>query len=571
MAYQALYRRFRPKSFDEVLGQEHITTTLKNQIVSDNIAHAYLFSGTRGTGKTSTAKIFARAVNCLNTEDGNPCNECDACKGIYDESVMDIIEMDAASNNSVDDIRELRENVKYPPSKCRYKVYIIDEVHMLSKGAFNALLKTLEEPPKHLIFILATTEPQKLPATILSRCQRYDFKRITVNDIVENMKNICNELGVKVEEKALHLIARNSDGAMRDALSILDQCVSFAESEITYDYVISALGIVNNDLIFNVTDSIIDNRADKALEIVDKIVQNGKDVHQFIKDLIAHFRNLMVVKTSENVESIIDGSIEYIGQLQEQSQKIELNKIITFLSILSEAETQSKWSSQPRIILEVSIIKMINTSSITSIDSLIDRISYIEESINSGALITRQTEATPNRSTKKKINTINRETTAKPESIKANEENTIKKEISKENKEEIHNKEVTDNDVSENIVQTDVDMTEILDEWESVLKEIKSEKISLYALIMEGRPVNFKNNVLSIAFEEGYAFHREAVDKPDNKIFIQNLLSKYFKTKIEVKFVMATDKLSSQGKEEKQVLIDKAISIFGEDVVEIEE
>ena len=230
--YQALYRQYRPKTFDEVLGQEHITRTLRQQVLKGNIGHAYLFSGTRGTGKTSAAKILSRAVNCLNPQDGNPCNECEICKGILDESLMDVIEMDAASNNSVDDVRDLKEKVIYPPSRARFKVYIIDEVHMLSKGAFNALLKTLEEPPKHLIFILATTEPERLPQTILSRCQRFDFKRITNKDIVLNMKNITGGLNVEIEDRVLSLIARNSDGAMRDALSLLDQCISFNNEKI---------------------------------------------------------------------------------------------------------------------------------------------------------------------------------------------------------------------------------------------------------------------------------------------------------------------------------------------------
>lgn len=552
MAYQAFYRRFRPKTFDNVLGQEHITTTLKNQIVNNNIAHAYLFSGTRGTGKTSTAKIFARAVNCLNSVDGNPCNDCEACRGIHDESIMDIIEMDAASNNSVDDIRELRENVKYPPSKCRYKVYIIDEVHMLSKGAFNALLKTLEEPPRHLIFILATTEPQKLPATILSRCQRYDFKRITVNDIVKNMKDICNELGIKVEDKALQLIARNSDGAMRDALSILDQCVSFADAEITYDYVISVLGIVNNDLIFNITDSIIDNRAEKALEIIDEIVQNGKDVHQFIKDLIAHFRNLMVVKTSKDVEHIVDGSVEYIEQLQSQSNKFELSDIIAYLNILSEAETQSKWSSQPRIVLEVNVIKMISTPSSVAIDKLMERINKIEEGLKSGVLATKSTKNTPERIAEKKSSPV-----LKKESVEQ-ENSTVKAEL-------------VENHIEENGEPIRINIDEILSEWQNVLKEMKSEKISLHALIMEGKPVHFKNNILTISFDEGFAFHREAVEKPENKAFIQSLLSKYFRSKIEVKFVMDNEKSLKQEEKETQILIDKAISVFGEDIVEVEE
>ena len=261
--YQALYRQYRPKTFDEVLGQEHITTTLKNQIKSNNIGHAYLFAGTRGTGKTSTAKIFSRAVNCLNPIDGNPCNQCEICKGILNESIMDVIEMDAASNRKIEDIRELKDKVIYPPAKARYKIYIIDEVHMLTTQAFNALLKTLEEPPKHLIFILATTELQKLPQTILSRCQRFDFKRISSMDIVTNMQRIRDKLNIKIDDRVLKLIARNSDGAMRDALSLLDQCISYKTEDLTYEDALNILGIANTDFIFDLVDHI----KNKDLEI----------------------------------------------------------------------------------------------------------------------------------------------------------------------------------------------------------------------------------------------------------------------------------------------------------------
>lgn len=298
--YQALYRQYRPKTFDEVLGQRHITNILKNQIVKENIGHAYLFSGTRGTGKTSTAKIFARAVNCLSPENGNPCNKCEICQGILDESIMDVIEMDAASNRKIDDIRELKDKVIYPPTRAKYKVYIIDEVHMLTTEAFNALLKTLEEPPKHLIFILATTEPQKLPQTILSRCQRFDFKRITSKDLIENMRNICNNLKIDVEDDVLRLIARNTDGAMRDALSLLEQCLAIGETRITYEDAVNILGIVNSQTIFDIVDKVIDKNIEEGLELINQVIENGKDIHQFIKDFLYHFRNLMIVKTTKD-------------------------------------------------------------------------------------------------------------------------------------------------------------------------------------------------------------------------------------------------------------------------------
>ena len=309
--YQALYRQYRPKTFDELLGQSHITTILKNQIIKGNIGHAYLFSGTRGTGKTSAAKVFSRAVNCLDPKDGNPCNQCEICRGIMDESIMDVIEMDAASNRKIEDIRELREKVVYPPSRARYKVYIIDEVHMLTNEAFNALLKTLEEPPKHLIFLLATTEPERLPPTILSRCQRFDFKRLTAHDMEDSMKKIANELGVHVEDKVFRLISSSSDGAMRDALSLLDQCIAFDDKNITYEDALKILGIANKDLLFKLVDSIKEEKLDEVLHMVDHIIQEGKDISIFLKDVIHHYRNLMIAKTSSNAESLIDwGELE---------------------------------------------------------------------------------------------------------------------------------------------------------------------------------------------------------------------------------------------------------------------
>ena len=370
--YQALYRKYRPKTFDELLGQKHITTTLKNQVLNDNIAHAYLFSGTRGTGKTSAAKILSRAVNCLNPKDGNPCNECDCCKGILNESIMDVIEMDAASNNSVDDVRDLREKVIYPPARTKYKVYIIDEVHMLSKGAFNALLKTLEEPPKHLIFILATAEPERLPQTILSRCQRFDFKRITTKDIVENMRNITDELKVEIDDNVLRLIARNSDGAMRDALSLLDQCFSFNGEKVTYEDAIDILGIANKDLIQNMVINIRDKNLEKVLMSIDEIIQDGKDINQFIKDLINYFRDLMIVKTSSNPKEILE--IDNLEPLKEVSNNMSLDYILKALNTLTNAEVQGKWSTQPRIVLEMAVVKLIDLENEMSLEERVKRL-----------------------------------------------------------------------------------------------------------------------------------------------------------------------------------------------------
>lgn len=540
MSYKAIYRKFRPTRFSDVLGQEHITKILKNQIKNDNIAHAYLFSGTRGTGKTSTARIFARAVNC--TDEDSPCNACEICSKILDESIMDIIEIDAASNNSVEDIRELRENSKYPPSSCKYKVYIIDEVHMLSKGAFNALLKVLEEPPKHLIFILATTEVEKLPATIISRCQRYDFKRVSVENIIKNMKNISNEAGVNIDLKALELIARNSDGAMRDALSILDQCLSFSNEEITYDYVVSVLGIVNNDLMFSIINDIIDRSTEKVLNSLSEVIEEGIDIRQFIKDMITHFRNLMVVKTSQNVENSINQTEEYISKLREQANKIDLEKIISFLNILTETENKCKYSSQPRILLEVDLIKMMSLPKELDLVSLLTRIEKLEEQIKTGNIIPTN-------------NLVARKEGKPREKI---EENTRPRE--KSNETSLEGKTLDEN----------VGFETVESRWQEILQTIKTKKIALHALIKEGKLVNFRNNILTISFNDGFGFHRDALNKEENKESIETIIKSVLNIKVELKLIMK-DKNVIDDEQEKREMIKDVIDVFGEDLVEIED
>lgn len=542
--YQALYRQYRPKTFEELLGQNHITTTLRHQVEKGSIGHAYLFSGTRGTGKTSAAKILSRAVNCLNPHNGNPCNTCEICKGILDESIMDVIEMDAASNNSVEDVRDLRDKVIYPPSRAKYKVYIIDEVHMLSKGAFNALLKTLEEPPKHLIFILATTEPERLPQTILSRCQRFDFKRITTENIIENMRGIINNLNIEVEDKVLNLIARNSDGAMRDALSLLDQCVSFTDGKIAYKEAIEILGIANLDMVFNMVSDIKDNNFETTLMTIDNIIQDGKDIHQFIKDIIIHYRNLMISKTSKSPMDIIETDEETLNKYLEQSRDMSLSYILKALEILTNAEAQAKWSTEPRIVLEMAVVKLLNLEEEQSLE---ERIKRLEMGIRVEA---------PKETVK---NTIKHE----KEPIKVPVKNQVQK---KENiKEEVsQNIELTDNG-------TDLSLETIKKEWQKIMQTIKSKKINIYALMIEGEVLSFSNSLLTIGYKEGFGFHKEAVSSPNNKEFIEQVLSNYFNKNIAVSFIMADNKPKEikPQRDNKDDAIKKVIDFFGEDIVEI--
>ncbi len=531
--HKALYRVYRPSTFKDVIGQEHIVKTLKNQIENKNIGHAYLFSGTRGTGKTSTAKIFAKAVNCINPKDLEPCNECEVCRGIFSDSIMDVIEIDAASNNGVDDIRELRENVKYPPSKGKYKVYIIDEVHMLSQGAFNALLKTLEEPPSYIIFILATTEPHKLPATILSRCQKFNFKRVKVDDMVERMKKICEDMHVKVEEKALHLIGRNAEGALRDALSILDQCISYSEEEILYEDVVSLLGTVNIEFLFDISKHIIEQNTKNTLELLNELIIWGKDVKHFTNDLIDHFRNLMICKVSKEVNDILSLPLETIELLKNQSDKIHVNEIIRMINILSETENNMKYSSNPRISLEIAIMKLCEPMFDDSNESILKRIEKIEKAMVDGVKIIQKDQ---------------------PES--------------KKEEKEIIKKEIREKPIKE---EKDHNAQEIDRLWPEVLDAIKKDKnVPVQAMLKEAKDFKIEENQLIIIFEDVYKFHKDALSKENTKTYIEKMINTVSGQSFKIKLALKSEVTNYAIEEEKE---DKGIEIlkelFPEEIIEI--
>ena len=385
MSYTALYRKFRPIAFEDVKGQDHIITTLKNQIKANRIGHAYLFCGTRGTGKTTVAKIFAKAVNCEQPIDGSPCGECAMCRSIAAGTSMNVIEIDAASNNGVDNIREIREEVTYRPTEGRYKVYIIDEVHMLSIGAFNALLKTLEEPPEYVIFILATTEVHKIPITILSRCQHYDFKRISIETISRRMQDLMEKEQVNVEERAIRYIAKAADGSMRDALSLLDQCIAFYLGQtLTYDNVLEVLGAVDTDVFSQLLRSILSRDVAKVLDTVEELVMQGRELTQMAADFTWYLRNLLLVKTSDNIEDVLDVSTENMMQLKEEAQMIETDMLFRFIRVFSELSGQLKYATQKRVLLEVALIKLCVPAMETKADTLLDRIRVMEEKIEKG-------------------------------------------------------------------------------------------------------------------------------------------------------------------------------------------
>ncbi|AIY79107.1 DNA polymerase III subunit gamma/tau [Clostridium botulinum] len=530
MGYTALYREWRPRTFNDVVGQEHITTTLKNEILNDRIAHAYLFCGTRGTGKTSTAKVMAKALNCFNIQDGEPCNECEMCKKINEGLSMDVTELDAASNNGIDRIRDIIDDTKYPPQEGKYKIYILDEVHMLSGGAVNAFLKTLEEPPSNVIFILATTDPQKLPITILSRCQRFDFKRINQKDISDRLRKITESQNVSVDEKSLDLIARVADGAMRDSLSILDQAIAMGDNNIKYDDLISILGLVTNEYLFDITNSIVERNIEKAMVIIDKLVFSGKDIHLFIKDLIGHFRNLLMVKVSNTPEEILDMSLENIELIKEQGKKIRIEEIMRGIRILQEGEANSKVSKQSRLYLELSIIKMCKIEYDTSSEVMLARINKLEESIKSGKI-----QVVSN----SQIN----EKAPSTDVVSNNQVKSKEKQVKKEqpNLSEEHNVNVESSLTIDNIKRA----------WSEILEAFKAKRaMVIYASIVTARPYKFENGVATLLYEASYAFNKNRLEKLEYKKIVNEVFSEVLKDKIIVRYEVENNKDGESSKEE---------------------
>lgn len=492
MSYTALYRKFRPATFDQVKGQDHIVQTLQNQINANRIGHAYLFCGTRGTGKTSVAKIFARAVNCEHPVDGSPCNECDTCKAINSGSAMNVVEIDAASNNGVDNIRQIREEIQYSPANGKYTVYIIDEVHMLSIGAFNALLKTLEEPPAYVIFILATTEPHKIPITILSRCQRYDFKRISIDTIAARLSELMDKEEIAVEEKAIRYVAKAADGSMRDALSLLDQCIAFyLGQKLTYDNVLEVLGAVDNEVFSRLTRSVINGDVVTCIHILDEMVMQGRELGQFVNDFIWYLRNLMLVKTSDDAMDVIDASAERIAALKEEAQMVDTDVIMRYIRVLSELAGQIKYSSQKRVLIEIALIKLNKPAMERDVSSLNNRMSLLEKKIESGQFISAMANSVP---AEQKVE--------KPKKV-------FEKAIP-------------------------VDVQHVVDNWGAVQRHISNP----YKTFLQDARFSVKgDNTLLIVFNPG-AIGYEGCNKPEVIEMLNTLISEEIKKQVKVEMTM---------------------------------
>ena len=538
MAYTALYREWRPRTFYDVVGQEHITTTLKNQILNNRIAHAYLFCGTRGTGKTSTAKVFAKALNCLNLNDGEPCNECEMCRKINEGLAIDVTELDAASNNGVDKIRDIIDDVKYPPQESRYKVYIMDEVHMLSAGAVNASLKTLEEPPNNVIFILATTDPQKLPITILSRCQRFDFKRINNNDITARLRKIVNDQNVLADERSLNLIARVSDGAMRDSLSILDQAISMGNGNVDYNTVVSMLGLVTNEHLFNLVNAVIQRSVEKSIEIIEDVIYSGKDIYLFIKDLIAHYRNLLMVKVTNNPEEVLDMSEENIALIKEQGARLRAEEIMRCIRILQEAENNAKLSKQARLYCELAIIKMCKIEYDTSNEVMLTRLNKLEESLRNGSIkVATVSKEISQISNSKPINTIPNNSGVK----------------------EQYSNELS---VTENI-ESKITINDVKKSWKDIIERFKARReMIISSLIMIGKPVDCSNGVITVEFDSQNEFAKNRLSEAKNRDVVNDVFFEIFREKVKVNFVVQSD--NNNGKSTEDILRDA----LGDDLID---
>lgn len=514
MAYQVLYREWRPQDFKSLVGQQHISMTLQNAIKKSRIAHAYLFAGPWGTGKTSTAKILAKAVNCLNPVDAEPCNSCANCESINGGRSLDVIEIDAASNRGIDEIRELRERVNFVPSQGKYKVYIIDEVHMLTTEAFNALLKILEEPPAHVIFILATTEPQRILPTILSRCQRFDFRKIAPQEMEERLKEILSSYGLSCEEGVLALIIRKAEGGLRDAISILDQCISFGEDCISQKTAYDVLGMVKSDALLSLTQSFIDKDAPRLLAEINMLLKQGLEPGQIIKDLLEHLRNLILLSVCGTESLLVSGSNEEKENLLKQAKALGLGWLSDAVSLLAKVDSESRWRQNMRIVLETTLLGLI-----------------LREKTANDSPAGNTTILPP-----KAVNTCKAESSAVAQPAK------------------------------KPAVVSGMTLASIKDNWDQLMEEIKERKKTVHAFLTVCEPYNLEGDTLVLAFKSGYTFHKEKVEGSENRRIIEEVLQQVLGVKLQVKCI-----LEDEAVQQTEDPVQKALDLFGPDIVVIKD
>lgn len=574
--YKALYRKYRSKTFDELYGQEAVVASLKNQVKNNEISHAYIFQGTRGTGKTSAAKILSRAVNCLHPVDGNPCNECENCKRILNESVLDVVEMDAASNNGVDDIRDLKDKVIYPPQVLKYKVYIIDEVHMLSKGAFNALLKILEEPPRHLIFILATTEIEKIPATILSRSQKFNFKRISVEDIEDNLKRITELEGKSCDDEVFTLIAKTADGAMRDALSVLDQLLTKNRDHIKLEDAMEVLGISSSDLLFSLSSAMIKRDINSSLDVIDEIYREGVDFNTLASQILSHFRDILLVKTLSNPKKIVYTT--YLKEFQNLAGSLELEDLLDIIEVLKELALEIKYADNKRVVFEMNAVKICSRSSKKDLEG---RIKLLEDRINNlgSSNLSNSLNNQINNSANKIEDSYNNfddnyynpgyfykaeVSSTEKNFTSANEENPIEKiaEASSSTIEKKGQSAIIENDEKKNISKEDsaikdISLDRIKSDWDKIISELVSRGNKGFAgFVGHAKAEGLHDNILELVFDEKDSLFYDYCVMPEHKTILPELINNIYGTNIDVRM-----KLQKPG-------IDKLEEIFGKNNIE---
>ncbi|WP_096202861.1 DNA polymerase III subunit gamma/tau [Bacillus sp. FJAT-45350] len=563
MGYQALYRVWRPQQLKDIAGQEHITTTLQNALVHNKFSHAYLFTGPRGTGKTSAAKIVSKAINCENAPVPEPCNECKSCKGITDGSIVDVIEIDAASNNGVDEIRDIRDKVKFAPNEVRYKVYIIDEVHMLSTGAFNALLKTLEEPPKHVIFILATTEPHKIPLTIISRCQRFDFKRISKQALVNRMKFILSHNETVVQEEALQMVALAADGGMRDALSLLDQAISYAEDEVTLESILSITGAVSERFLSDVISAVHSKDVAAALKAIGLLINEGKDPQRFIEDLIFYYRDLLLYQTAPQLAEMLERA-KVDEQFKDFATIIPSESIYKMIELLNQCQQEMKWASHPKVFMELLIVKLCNHE--------------VEDKVTSGAVINNEDIEL----LKKKINELEG-------TIKQLQRNGVVAEASDDTSEQrkqpvrrpvkqVSGTKLASGQIKELLSRASkLELQRVTSKWGQVMERVRQQNIPAHAWLSDCKPVAASQDAYLLAFQN--EMHRDMVDSKFRD-FVDTVIDEVFGQKMTFFTILSGqwDKLKEDflkgqrgedGEEEKDPVIEEGIKLVGSELVEI--
>ncbi len=560
MTYLALYRAWRPKTFQDVIGQTHITKTLQNSLREQRFSHAYLFNGPRGTGKTSTAKIFAKAVNCENGPSEEPCNECSTCKGISDGSILEVVEIDAASNRGVEEIRDLREKVRFAPSQVKYKVYIIDEVHMLTTEAFNALLKTLEEPPEHVVFILATTEPHKLPATIISRCQRFDFKRISSSTIANRLEGIVEKEGYTINEDALLLVSQHAEGGMRDALSLLDQVLSYSGGHITLDDVLKVTGRLSHQLFSHLAKSVYEGNTNLVLENIHDYIEDGKDPEKIIEDFLFYYRDMLLYRSAPMLENLQE-KVLLDEDFPETAKMYNEELLYEIIEVLNRYLNDMKWTNQPRVILELALIKITGLNRRKESDGVIAE--ELKELKNKLKLLEEHLQKIKEGSYQSNLQVKEEDKPQKSSVKKATRDNTAN--LQK---------------LSKNFVEDE--LQQVVENWSVILQRVKEEKITVHAWLVDGEPVATTSSEIIIAFKND--MHRITTEKPANRQLIEQVIEEIVGKRLQISTVMKKDwkqfeekagissqQAESNSSKQEDDIVSKAIELFGEDMIVIKD